>query len=337
MDICYVCGNILSDDKICSVCGFDASADTENYPALQLAPGKTSIAEQQNRRIQTIIKSVTEYQRDSQEKLIRSLFEEAFKKFADDEKQQIKDTVEAAVKEQGEKLLQQLKDAQPAVSYSAEDQNIDPDKPSSAKASRNTPPAQTKQPDKNADQPAPIPSIRVGNTIKLGNYGGILEWEVLEIKDGNALVICTELIDTKKFNEAASATSWQKCMLRQWLNNTFYQHVFSAEEKNSILCKTVPAHHNPQRPWVDPGADSKDYVFLLSYVEVEKYPQIKKVERENTARAGYEQKWWLRTPGWNTSLACYVNELGEVVVWEAAANVTKQYGVRPAMWLKLTK
>ncbi|MDY6017558.1 MAG: TIR domain-containing protein, partial [Oscillospiraceae bacterium] len=48
-----------------------------------------------------------------------------------------------------------------------------------------------------------------------------IEWLVLEVKDGKALVISKYALDCKQYNTNYTDVTWEACTLRRWLNNDF--------------------------------------------------------------------------------------------------------------------
>ena len=62
----------------------------------------------------------------------------------------------------------------------------------------------------------------------------------------------------------------QKSCLRSWLNNTFLNAAFSAEEQKQILITTVTTDKNPSYS-TNPGNNTSDKLFLLSITEADKY------------------------------------------------------------------
>ncbi|MDR1713788.1 MAG: DUF6273 domain-containing protein [Coriobacteriales bacterium] len=117
----------------------------------------------------------------------------------------------------------------------------------------------------------PLADTQVGDTITFGNYGNqAMEWRVLAIEDGKALVITRDIIDQRVYNEEKAQTTWEQCTLRQWLNADFYNSAFSDLERSYIIRSNVQNNDNPDYGTTG-GADTEDYVFLLSIEEVYTY------------------------------------------------------------------
>lgn len=198
-----------------------------------------------------------------------------------------------------------------------------------------------------------LKDIKVGNYIKFGAYEQDnntsngkedVEWLVLEVKDGKALVISKYALDCKPYNTSYTDVTWENCTLRRWLNNDFINAAFSAEEKSMIPTVTVSADNNPDYS-TNPGNTTLDQVFLLSITEANKYfssDSARPCKPTEYAVAGgaYASSfngncwWWLRSPGDLRYGVAYVtndggvNERGNSVDYGSIA-------VRPALWIDL--
>ena len=105
-----------------------------------------------------------------------------------------------------------------------------------------------------------------------------IEWLVLEKTENSALLITVKIIDMAEFNTETNAdwnqesteTDWSSSDLRNWLNNNFYDTVFSAEEQEKIISTKISTPDNPENG-ISGGPDTEDKVFCLSSQEAEKY------------------------------------------------------------------
>ena len=122
-------------------------------------------------------------------------------------------------------------------------------------------------------------ALEVGDTYICGKYeqdndtsngAEAIEWIVLD-KDGDkVLLISKYLLDCQPYHTEVTDVTWETCSLRQWLNGTFAEAAFSADEAERILTTTVSAAVNPEYS-ADPGNDTEDKVFLLGISEAETY------------------------------------------------------------------
>ena len=189
-------------------------------------------------------------------------------------------------------------------------------------------------------------------TLKFGHYEQDndesngpeeIEWVVIDMADGNALLISKEILDRKRYNTNYTETTWEECSLRMWLNDEFYNTAFSEAEKTAIQAVEADNSSIQGEYAVDGGNNTRDKVFLLSYHEAKDkyftepdsaicfptaYAEWQGADRYRDG-GGY---WWLRSPGRNLKYASYVNPLGSCS--DAELDIGN-IGVRPAIWVKL--
>ena len=197
-----------------------------------------------------------------------------------------------------------------------------------------------------------LKNIKVGSYINFGAYEQDnntsngkedVEWLVLEVKDGKALVISKYALDCKQYNTSYIDVTWETCTLRKWLNNDFINATFSAGEKAMIPTVMVSADKNPNYS-TNPGNATQDQVFLLSITEANKYfnsDSARQCEPRDyaVAKGTWESDsgncwWWLRSPGYTQNRAATVNDGG--YVYGFGYNVDYDEGaVRPALWIDL--
>lgn len=171
-----------------------------------------------------------------------------------------------------------------------------------------------------------------------------VEWLVLEVKDGKALVVSKYALDCKQYNTSNTNVTWETCTLRKWLNTDFINSAFSSDEKAKIPTVTVSADENPDYS-TNPGNATQDQVFLLSITEANKYfgsdsaRQCKPTDYA-FANGAYVNSvngncwWWLRSPGVTQDSAAYVHSSGDV--YEPGSDVDiGTSAVRPAMWISI--
>ena len=198
-----------------------------------------------------------------------------------------------------------------------------------------------------------LKNIKVGSYIKFGTYEQdnntsngkeYIEWFVLEVKDGKALVISKYALDCKKYNTSKVDVTWETSTLRKWLNNDFLNSAFSADEKAMIPTVTVSADKNPEYS-TNPGKATQDQVFLLRITEAIKYLSSNNARQckptdyavANGADVNSDNgncQWWLRSPGDYQTLAARVYHSGAFL--ERGGDVNLVFiAVRPALWIDL--
>lgn len=130
---------------------------------------------------------------------------------------------------------------------------------------------------------------------------------------------------------------------RSWCNDMFYNGAFTDDEKARILLTRNKNEENPSHSNIDGGPDTYDYVFFLSYNELNRYlPDINSRKTANTPVAqaqlgsGKPVYWWLRTRGGtHVNAACvFASGSSNGKVWMSGSDVGHDtLGYRPAMWI----
>ena len=202
-----------------------------------------------------------------------------------------------------------------------------------------------------------IKNAKVGDIVYFGTYEQDndtsngkenIEWLVLAKKDNKILVISDKALDCQPYNTSDDYVTWEKCTLREWLNNDFINAAFSDDEKAMIPTVTVSADSNLKYN-TNPGNTTKDKVFLLSIVEAEKYftsdearmciPTEYVISNVSTSdeytKDGKATCWWrLRSPGALQYYAAKVDFDGDVD--EFGIDVDYDIGgARPALWITI--
>lgn len=212
--------------------------------------------------------------------------------------------------------------------------------------------------------------LSVGDHIMFGNYPQNyaprsdtaepepVEWRVLEIKDGKALIISEYLLEPAVYYIEPADVTWETSTLRKWLNTTFYDTAFSESEKSSIQTVTVKNPDNPLHG-TKGGNDTEDKVFCLSLDEAKLYFKDKndrmaaptkyavkrgaKINEDSTLANGMNTGWWwLRTPASSSNRAsdvdCYGN-IDDVIVQgrdvDGSLVFDEENCVRPAVWVTI--
>ncbi|MBO4687438.1 MAG: hypothetical protein J5636_02910 [Clostridiales bacterium] len=197
-------------------------------------------------------------------------------------------------------------------------------------------------------------TIRVGDTIFFGMYpqssdttAQPIEWEVLEVKDGKALVISKYALTCMPYNEEFTDVIWETSTIRAYLNDDFIKAAFTITEQEAILDTILPNDDNPVYGTYG-GRETTDKVFLLSLDEVLQYFQLTKNSGEEDRQiyaygdactcqlteyailqgafryewatgddadlSAYDGncRWWLRSPGSSSHFAAGVDYDGSV-------------------------
>ena len=204
----------------------------------------------------------------------------------------------------------------------------------------------------------------VGNYVTFGTYPQTaegndstpIEWLVLAREGNKALLISRYGLDAQPYNENWTDTTWEKCTLRTWLNGTFLNKAFTAQEQEGILVTDVDnSASQGYSGWgTSGGNNTRDKVFLLSYAEANKYFGVQ-IDTDNmksrisptsyarkqgadtesiyqTTDGKDAGKWWLRSRGFARRFAACVNHKGSLSNNRVDDDIAV---VRPALWVNL--
>lgn len=200
----------------------------------------------------------------------------------------------------------------------------------------------------------PVTQVSEGDVICFGRYEQdndasngpeAIEWLVLGLDGPLATLISVKALECKPYNAQYAGVTWETCTLREWLNGTFLNTAFSAEEQAQLETFTVTADRNP-RYSVSPGNHTRDKVCLLSIDEAGKYfPSDKKracyatvyakAQGSNTISDG-ACHWWLRTPGFDAISTACVRDSGSIDN-DGCDCCDPGLSVRPVVVLQTTK
>ncbi len=199
-------------------------------------------------------------------------------------------------------------------------------------------------------------NIKAGSILKFGNYyqnnsnnKEEIDWRVLEVKNGKALIISEKSLDCQQYNTEFTSVTWETCSLRKWLNETFINNAFNNVEQTIIIETKVTADANPTYS-TSPGNKTEDKVFILSITEAEKYfsdnddrmcvPTAYAIEQGAFTSLNYTKDgkdtgwWWLRSPGYDSDVAAYVYSDGGIRYGGNYIDTTRNC-IRPAMWIEI--
>lgn len=198
----------------------------------------------------------------------------------------------------------------------------------------------------------PFANIRVGSIVNFGRYeqdnnynngSEPISWQVLDIRNGKALLLSVYGLETMAYHWDAVPVTWENCSLRQYLNSNFYNGVFNDSER-SLIAQTWLSNPNSIYGTYG-GNDTFDNVFLLSIDELRYYfPGEASRKASPTALARSHGAygtadvncawWWLRSPGQASGAASSVNSIG--VLLDTGPIVSDVTGmIRPAIWVNL--
>jgi tetratricopeptide (TPR) repeat protein len=165
-----------------------------------------------------------------------------------------------------------------------------------------------------------IKAAKAGDTVTLGNH----DWMILELDDSQALLMRKAVLPGMAYNDIPSDVTWETSTLRQWLNSEFLSDSFSEAEKSNIILTDVINASN-ERYGTDGGKTTRDYVYLMSIEEAQKY---------NSLFPAFKSNCWLRSPGNSPSSAAFLSVEGNVMDYGYAVDSDK-FDVRPVLRFNL--
>ena len=201
-----------------------------------------------------------------------------------------------------------------------------------------------------------------GSTITFGHYEQdnnldngqeLIEWTVLDVQEGKALLISKYGLDSQPYSKSRQNTTWEWSNLRSWLNGEFLTKAFQSDEQKTILKGLIDNSRQQQiQDDISGGNDTYDRLFVLSYGEAVRYfagddnrsckatdYAISQGAVTNTNRNCW---WWLRSPAGTQNgvlaqggnLLEAVTVLGDGTITISSVDMVGR-AVRPAMWIDL--
>ena len=109
--------------------------------------------------------------------------------------------------------------------------------------------------------------VQVGDYLVFGHYdqdnnkrnpAEPVEWQVLDVKDGKAMIISRHGLEVCQYDRLFYYPTWEKSQVRRWLNSTFLNKIFTAEEQACVEITHLVTLDNSL--WVDyRKATGRDY------------------------------------------------------------------------------
>lgn len=201
-----------------------------------------------------------------------------------------------------------------------------------------------------------------------------VKWRVLSNTGGQLFLLSDQNLDVFQYHTEEENVTWETSTMRSWLNgydassntggssgidytgDNFLDAAFSAKEKNAIVETAVVNDDNKDENYGTNGKggnNTTDRIFLLSIAEADNRSYFPKYSSSrysantpyvadggrlgthmNGEDEGYLDRWWLRSPGFNNSMAAGIDEYGGEL-YEGNPVNNKSFAVRPAFNLDL--
>ena len=163
----------------------------------------------------------------------------------------------------------------------------------------------------------------VGESVWFGCYNNEpIEWQILEKRDDSIFVISKNILFEKRYNEEHTSVTWEKCTLRHWLNNDFYNMAFLGKVREQIVDTTLSNSDNPSFG-TEGGNDTTDKIFVLSMSEVNRLYDAGVLDID-------DEQWLLRTPAMYGSGVAMARRFTNDNIFNSDS-VASYCGVRPAL------
>ncbi len=198
--------------------------------------------------------------------------------------------------------------------------------------------------------------LHPGDMVELGHYRQgenadvrPIQWQVLDTREGRALLLSRYVLDYQPFHHAAGAIRWEHSALRTWLLEKFVPEAFSRDELAQIYRSELPDDPMGDFLWEAFGMEDateaeRDPVFLLSHADILQYFPCENTmfcpgaAAEHTAWAAAQEPsgdvcWWMRSSAPDSPIAYIVSQAASIGI--AFINPSNRQGVRPALWVKM--
>ena len=202
-----------------------------------------------------------------------------------------------------------------------------------------------------------------------------VKWRVLSNADGQLFLLSDQNLEVFQYHTEQENVTWETSTMRSWLNgynaskntggstgtdytnDNFLNTAFSANEQAAIVETAVVNADNKDEDYGtngDGGNNTTDHIFLLSIAEADNRGYFPKGYNSrfstntpyvadggrlgtymNGEDEGYLDRWWLRSPGFNNTMAACIDEYGGEL-YEGNPVDNENTAVRPAFNLNLT-
>lgn len=187
----------------------------------------------------------------------------------------------------------------------------------------------------------------VGDIIKFGRYEGEeIEWQILKITEGKALLITKNCVEDLPYHERDSVVTWRGCTLRKWLNSDFLHTSFNDNQCSAILSSKIfidswkKSEFVTDKIFILSGAEARELFEDDCYRLCEVTDHVKsKHDTGSIITRNVKPSWWLRQDPGGTDRTGVVGG-NDGSVWRdtcCVVNFTMDNYVRPAMWVDLSK
>lgn len=194
-----------------------------------------------------------------------------------------------------------------------------------------------------------LANLQIGDSLLFGNYEQDnngdngeekIEWIIVRRNEDGCLLMSKYALDHVAYNNTFDFVNWEDSSVRKWLNEYFYNHSFSNEEKLYI------EEIENDIEYASKGS-VKDNVFLLSVSEASEYfnedEDRKCLATDYAITRGVQAYgdrtcwWWLRSVCEDNEYAMNVRSQGNLRYGPDCKVNDEGYGARPTIFVKYEK
>jgi len=166
--------------------------------------------------------------------------------------------------------------------------------------------------------------IKVGKTIKFGDYHGAEEWLVIDIDDGKALLLAEKVVDAKAYDDDNS--DWETSDLREWLNSDYLEEAFDDSEQKAL------AEVDGDRVFILTLDQANE---LLDRESKRAYATDYAIDNGVQAAKTKASIWWVNTPLGTHKAQCIETSTQNSFIIKTKKVKEDNIGVRPAVWVEI--
>ena len=161
-----------------------------------------------------------------------------------------------------------------------------------------------------------------------------LKWQVLEVKNSKALVVCKKVLCNRKFDIDDSYNIWSETDLQCWLNTIFIERAFKNEEKRRIVTSTIITKLAREEEIIR-NEETEDKIFILSFKELLDYLSKNSIDCDSP--------YWLRDRNDDFMSSCFpvysmeYLDIHKEPYISTERKPTEKLGIRPAMWIDISE
>lgn len=172
-------------------------------------------------------------------------------------------------------------------------------------------------------------NLKISNTVNFGSYNNHpIKWIILDKCSDYMVLISKYAIESRPYHDQQDSVSWYTCDLRRYLNNYFFQNVFTECEKQLVVPLVDTIHLKEGKKVY------KDYVSILNIDEYKYYFFGNDLFKWKCEFFYHKQiQCWLRDTGRSLKHAAFVGRSGRLHYGGSFVNSARN-AIRPIIRIK---